>query len=270
MTDAAPGPTQPTEGRAGPDVQVEAAFTCRGLTLGYGDHVVVRDLDLEFPEKRITAIIGPSGCGKSTLVRTLNRMNDFIPSFTKAGTCLYRGVELYDPSLDPVLLRRQVGMVFQKPNPFPKTILQNVTWGPMINGYTGDLRELAVESLQKAALWGEVAARLDQPALSLSGGQQQRLCIARTLAMQPDVILMDEPCSSLDPVSTSRIEELMDSLRERYTIVIVTHNMQQAARISDLTAFLEGGDLVEFGDTDQIFTRPLYKRTEDYVTGRFG
>lgn len=248
----------------------ECAFSCRGLSLLYADNVVVRDLDLEFPERQITAIIGPSGCGKSTLVRSLNRMNDFIPSFSKKGEVLYRGFDLYDPAIDPVSLRRQVGMVFQKPNPFPKSILQNVTWGPKINGYRGDLRELAVDALKKAALWGEVSNRLDEPALSLSGGQQQRLCIARTLAMQPDVILMDEPCSALDPVSTSRIEDLMDELRDRYTIVIVTHNMQQAARVSDYTAFLEGGDLIEFGETDQVFTRPTHQRTEDYVSGRFG
>ena len=245
-------------------------FHCKNLTISYGSNAVVKDLDLEFQDKQITSIIGPSGCGKSTLIRMLNRMNDFIPSCSHDGEILYRGLDLFHPQVDPVELRRQVGMVFQKPNPFPKSIYQNVVWGPKINGYRGDLEALAEEALKKAALWDEVKDRLQQPALSLSGGQQQRLCIARTLAMQPDVILMDEPCSALDPVSTSRIEDLLFELRDKYTIVIVTHNMQQAARVSSYTAFLESGNLVEFGETDQVFTRPAQKRTEDYVMGRFG
>ena len=265
-----PVPMNEPDPRSAADGTAQSAFTCKRLSLLYGDNIVVRDLDLEFPERQITAIIGPSGCGKSTLVRTLNRMNDFIPAFSKQGEVRYRGMDLYDDSIDPVSLRRQIGMVFQKPNPFPKTILQNVTWAPKINGYSGDLRELAEDALKKAALWNEVRDRLDQPAYALSGGQQQRLCLARTLAMQPDVILMDEPCSALDPVSTSRIEDLMVELRDRYTIVIVTHNMQQAARVSNYTLFLEGGHLVEFGETDQVFTRPSNSRTEEYVSGRFG
>ena len=249
---------------------MDKVFECNDLTIRYGDNAVVKDLNLEIAEHRITAIIGPSGCGKSTLVRMFNRMNDFIPSFSSDGKVTYRGVDLYAADIDPVQLRRQVGMVFQKPNPFPKSIYQNVIWGPRINGYRGDLSELAEDALRRAALWDEVKDRLQQPGLSLSGGQQQRLCIARTLAMQPDVILMDEPCSALDPVSTSRIEDLLFELRDKYTIIIVTHNMQQAARVSSYTAFLDSGVLVEFGETDQVFTRPTRKRTEDYVMGRFG
>jgi len=258
---SAPGP----RAQAAPPI-----LQCKNLTIRYGSNAVIRDLDLTVGERQITSIIGPSGCGKSTLIRMFNRMNDFIPSFTSDGEVLYRGADLYADHVDPVELRRQVGMVFQKPNPFPKSIYQNVIWGPKINGFSGDLHALAEEALRKAALWDEVKDRLQEPALSLSGGQQQRLCLARTLAMQPDMILMDEPCSALDPVSTSRIEDLLFELKDRYTIVIVTHNMQQAARVSAYTAFLEGGDLIEFGETDQVFTRPTHKRTEDYVMGRFG
>jgi phosphate transport system ATP-binding protein len=227
-------------------------------------------VSLKIHERRITAIIGPSGCGKSTLLRSFNRMNDFVPTCTLKGSILYRGLDLYGREIDPVALRRYIGMVFQKPNPFPKTIFKNVAWGPHINGFRGNLAQLVEESLARAALWDEVKDRLHESALALSGGQQQRLCIARALAMQPEVILMDEPCSALDPVSTARVEDLMFELKERYTIVVVTHNMQQAARVSDYTAFLDMGELVEFGETEAVFTRPAQRRTEDYVSGRFG
>jgi phosphate transport system ATP-binding protein len=256
-----------TKEAVAPDVPV---LEVRDLTIRYGDKPAIRNVSLVIPERKITAIIGPSGCGKSTLLRQLNRMNDFIPDCNMDGQILYRGIDLYDPEVDPVEVRRRIGMVFQKPNPFPKTIYRNISWGPVINGFKGDLNALVESSLQRAALWEEVKDRLTESALSLSGGQQQRLCIARALALQPEVILMDEPASALDPVSTSRIEDLCFELKERYTIVIVTHNMQQAARISDFTAFLDTGKLVEFGETDQVFTRPREKRTEDYVSGRFG
>ncbi|MFQ6045005.1 MAG: phosphate ABC transporter ATP-binding protein PstB [Gemmatimonadales bacterium] len=242
----------------------------RDLTIRYGTNEAIRRVCFTIPERKITAIIGPSGCGKSTLIRHFNRMNDFIPGVTMDGRVLYRGADLYDPEVDPVEVRRRIGMVFQKPNPFPKTVFKNVSWGPIINGFRGDVRGLVEMSLQRAALWDEVKDRLGESALSLSGGQQQRLCIARALALEPEVLLMDEPASALDPVSTSRIEDLLFELRERYTIVIVTHNMQQAARVSDFTAFLDAGRLVEFGETDQVFTRPRERRTEDYVSGRFG
>jgi phosphate transport system ATP-binding protein len=241
-----------------------------GVTIRYGDTPAIRDVSLRIPERMITAIIGPSGCGKSTLLRQFNRMNDFIPDAGMDGQILYRGVDLYDRDVDPVEVRRRIGMVFQKPNPFPKSIFRNIAWGPVINGFKGDLNELVESALHKAALWDEVKDRLHDSALSLSGGQQQRLCIARALALQPEILLMDEPASALDPVSTARIEDLCFELKERYTIVIVTHNMQQAARVSDYTAFLDTGKLVEFGETNQVFTRPQHKRTEDYVSGRFG
>ncbi|KPJ85787.1 MAG: phosphate ABC transporter ATP-binding protein [Gemmatimonas sp. SG8_17] len=240
------------------------------VSIYYGETAAIKDVSVVATERSITAIIGPSGCGKSTLLRAFNRMNDFIPDARLAGQIRYRGVDIYQPQVDPVEVRRRVGMVFQKPNPFPKSIFKNVSWGPVINGFKGDVPGLVESSLRKAALWDEVKDRLNDSALALSGGQQQRLCIARALALQPDVILMDEPASALDPVSTARIEDLLFELKERYTIVIVTHNMQQAARVSDFTAFLDAGKLVEFGETDQVFTRPKQKRTEDYVSGRFG
>ena len=256
-----------------PDAATEDAthvLEARDLTIRYGLNAAIDQVSLSVPERRITAIIGPSGCGKSTLLRHFNRMNDFIQGVSTDGQVLYRGVDLYADNVDPVEVRRRIGMVFQKPNPFPKTIFKNIAWGPVINGFKGDLQELVVSALQKAALWDEVKNRLNDSALALSGGQQQRLCIARALALQPEIILMDEPASALDPVSTARIEDLLFELKQRYTIVIVTHNMQQAARVSDFTAFLDTGKLVEFGETNQVFTRPKEKRTEDYVSGRFG
>ncbi len=240
------------------------------LSISYGGIPAVRNVSLSVQERGITAIIGPSGCGKSTLLRAFNRMNDLIEGASHKGTVLYRGEDIYAPDVDPADVRRRAGMVFQKPNPFPKSIYRNVAWGPSINGYPGDLDERVERSLRQAALWEEVRGRMDESAINLSGGQQQRLCIARALAMEPEVILMDEPCSALDPVSTARIEDLMFELKERYSIVIVTHNMQQASRVSQHTAFLENGKLVEFGETQTIFTRPRERRTEEYVTGRFG
>jgi phosphate transport system ATP-binding protein len=227
------------------------------------------------PHNRITALIGPSGCGKSTLLRSLNRMNDLVDSARTEGQVLYHGVDLYAEDIDPVEVRRRIGMVFQKPNPFPKSIYDNVAFGPRVAGYSGDMDELVERSLRRAALWDEVKDSLRRPGTALSGGQQQRLCIARAIAVEPDVILMDEPCSSLDPIATLRIEELMHELKENYTIVIVTHNMQQAARASDITAFLtvdqdRAGYLVEMAPTQQLFTMPHNRLTEDYITGRFG
>ncbi len=246
-------------------------LSVRDVTISYSGKPAVRNLTLDVPEHRVTAIIGPSGCGKSTFLRTLNRMNDLVLGVTVEGQVAYRGIDLYGADVDPVEVRRRIGMVFQKPNPFPKTIARNVSWGPSINGTPKhELDDLVEDSLRKAALWDEVKDRLGDSALGLSGGQQQRLCLARTLAMNPEVILMDEPCSALDPVSTGKIEELMFELKERFTIVIVTHNMQQAARVSDYTAFLEAGRLIEFDDTETVFTNPRESRTEEYVTGRFG
>ena len=248
----------------------QSILEARDVTISYGGNPAVRNADLAFPENRITSIIGPSGCGKSTLLRAFNRMNEFIPITSMDGKILYRGDDIYARDVDPVEVRRRIGMVFQKPNPFPKSIFRNVAWGPAINGYSGDQGEMVENALRSAALWDEVKDRLSSSALGLSGGQQQRLCIARALAMEPEVILMDEPCSALDPVSTAHIENLLFELKKSYTIVIVTHNMQQAARISDFTAFFENGILIEHGGTDQVFTRPREKRTEEYVTGRFG
>lgn len=240
------------------------------VSIYYSGKPAVKNVSFNIRKNSITAMIGPSGCGKSTLLRSLNRMNDFIEGLTVDGNISYNGEDLYAKSVDAVEVRRRIGMVFQKPNPFPKSIYKNVAWGPSINGYKGDMDELVEQSLKQAALWDEVKDRLQESALGLSGGQQQRLCIARALAMDPDILLMDEPCSALDPISTAHIEELLLELKSRYTIVIVTHNMQQASRLSDYTAFMELGDLIEFGETNQIFTRPNQQRTEEYVTGRFG
>ena len=248
----------------------ENILELHNLTISYSGKPAVKSVSFPVIKNKITAMIGPSGCGKSTLLRCLNRMNDFIPEVTIDGVLNYGDANLYGKDVDPVEVRRRIGMVFQKPNPFPKSIYKNIAWGPDINGYEGSMDELVERSLKQAALWGEVEDRLQESALSLSGGQQQRLCIARALAMEPDILLMDEPCSALDPISTSYIEDLLFELKKQYTIVIVTHNMQQAARVSDYTAFMELGDLIEYGETDQIFTRPQNRRTEEYVTGRFG
>jgi phosphate transport system ATP-binding protein len=256
-----------------------STFDVRDISVYYGNFRAVRDVSVQVHENQITALIGPSGCGKTTFLRCLNRMNDLIPTARVEGTLLYHGVDLYDPAVDPVEVRRRIGMVFQKPNPFPKTIYDNVAFGPKIAGYKGNLDELVEESLHHAALWDEVKDKLRESGLALSGGQQQRLCIARAIATRPDVILMDEPCSALDPIATQKIEDLMRDLVEEYTIVIVTHNMQQAARVSDRTAFFtvdlaedgaRTGTIVEVDDTETMFTKPNDPRTEDYITGRFG
>ena len=247
-------------------------LTVKDLCLWYGSHQALKDVSIDIPEKSITALIGPSGCGKSTFLKTLNRMNDLVPGVKITGTVKYRDQDVFDPSLDVSALRRQIGMVFQKPNPFPMSIYDNIAYGPRTHGVKSraSLDEIVEKSLRGAAIWDEVKDRLRRNALGLSGGQQQRLCIARALAVEPDVLLMDEPTSALDPISTSKIEELALQLKEKYTIVIVTHNMQQAVRISDYTAFFLLGDLVEFDDTETLFSQPRDKRTEDYITGRFG
>lgn len=244
----------------------------KDLDLWYGAHQALHSVSMDIPEKSITAFIGPSGCGKSTFLKTLNRMNDLVPGVKITGEVRYRGEDIYAPGTDVCRLRREIGMVFQKPNPFPMSIYDNIAYGPRTHGIRSKARldELVERSLRGAAIWGEVKDRLKKNALGLSGGQQQRLCIARALAVEPAVLLMDEPTSALDPISTSRIEELTMELKERYTIVIVTHNMQQAVRISDRTAFFLLGELVEYGATEQVFSAPAEKRTEDYITGRFG
>lgn len=244
----------------------------RNVNVFYGDNHVLKDVSLTIREHTVTAFIGPSGCGKSTFLRTLNRMNDYIESFRKEGKILIDGKEIYDKKVRVEELRRKVGMVFQKPNPFPKSIFENVAYGLKIHGMDDkrEINERVEKSLKQAALWAEVKDKLGKPALSLSGGQQQRLCIARTLAVKPSIILMDEPASALDPISTAKIEELIHELKEKYTIVIVTHNMQQAARVSDRTAFFYLGELVEYDKTGVIFTNPSHKQTENYITGRFG
>jgi phosphate transport system ATP-binding protein len=257
----------------------EPVFEVRDLNVFYDAFPALRDISFDIQRNRITAIIGPSGCGKSTLIRCFNRMNDLIPAARVEGKIRFHGVDLYAPDVDAVEVRRRIGMVFQKPNPFPKSIFDNVAFGPRVNGTKDDLGEIVENALQQAALWDEVKDKLKQNAYSLSGGQQQRLCIARALAIKPEVILMDEPCSALDPIATTRIEDLMQVLQEQYSIVIVTHNMQQAARVADMTAFLtvevgpngeRTGTLVEYDATRQIFTTPSDPRTEDYVTGRVG
>ena len=247
-----------------------AAISARGLHIHYGSFHAVKGVDLNIARHTITALIGPSGCGKSTVLRAFNRMNDLIPSARVTGEVQFHGHNIYAPGVDPVSVRRRIGMVFQKPNPFPKSIYENIAWGARINGFRGDMDELVERSLRQAALWDEVKDKLQQSALALSGGQQQRLCIARAVAVEPDVLLMDEPCSALDPIATSKIEDLMMSLKEQYTIAIVTHNMQQAARVSEWTAFFYLGELIEFGVTSVMFTKPTKKQTEDYITGRFG
>jgi phosphate transport system ATP-binding protein len=261
------------------DDERETVFDIDGLTVHYGAFRAVRDVTLPIRKNEITALIGPSGCGKTTVLRCLNRMNDLVPEARVGGTIRYHGVDLYGAGVDPVEVRRRIGMVFQKPNPFPKSIEDNILFGPKIAGFKGDPAELVEGSLRRAALWDEVKDKLKESAMALSGGQQQRLCIARAIATRPDVILMDEPCSALDPIATQRIEDLMQELVADYTIVIVTHNMQQAARVSDRTAFFtvdvsdEGhrtGTVVEFDRTETIFTNPADERTEAYVTGRFG
>ena len=247
-------------------------MTVQGLDLWYGDHQALHDISMNIPEKSITALIGPSGCGKSTFLKTLNRMNDLIPGVKITGDVRYRDQDIFAPGTDVNELRREIGMVFQKPNPFPMSIYDNIAYGPRTHGIKNRARldEIVEKSLRGAAIWDEVKDRLKKNALGLSGGQQQRLCIARAHAVEPEVLLMDEPTSALDPISTSKIEELAMQLKEQYTIVIVTHNMQQAVRISDRTAFFLLGELVECGDTQQLFSQPQDKRTEDYITGRFG
>lgn len=251
---------------------MSSIISVNDLCLWYGDHQALKNINIEIPEKSITALIGPSGCGKSTFLKTLNRMNDLIPGVRIEGSVKYRGEDIYTSSVDVNELRRQIGMVFQKPNPFPMSIYDNVAYGPRTHGIKNKakLDDIVERSLRDAAIWDEVSDRLKKNALGLSGGQQQRLCIARALAVEPEVLLMDEPTSALDPISTSKIEELAMELKEKYTIVIVTHNMQQAVRISDNTAFFLLGDLIEYGDTEKMFSNPEDKRTEDYITGRFG
>jgi phosphate transport system ATP-binding protein len=271
-------PVDVAERRDAPSETREPVFEIEGLAARYGTNLAIKNVDLEIYKNLITAVIGPSGCGKSTFIRCLNRMNDEVPSFRLEGKLLYHGIDLYGDGVEPVEVRRRIGMVFQKPNPFPKTIYDNVAWAPRVLGLKKDLDERVEKALQGAALWDEVKDRLKKSALSLSGGQQQRLCIARAIAVEPEVLLLDEPASALDPIATQKIEELMHDLKEEYTIVIVTHNMQQAARVADRTAFFSldvdgpdrSGVLVEYDETTKIFTAPSDKRTEDYVTGRFG
>ena len=257
------------------NIETEYAIETENLDIYYGNFRAVKETNLQIESKKITAIIGPSGCGKSTALRSFNRMNDFIPGSRIEGKILFHGENIYDPAVDPVQVRQRIGMVFQKPNPFPKSIYDNIAWGAKVNHYKGSVSDLVEETLKQAALWDEVKDELQKPALSLSGGQQQRLCIARALAVTPEIILMDEPCSALDPIATLKIEDLMRELSQKYTIIIVTHNMQQAGRASDYTAFFtmdtdRAGKMVEYGITSQIFTNPRHKETEDYISGRFG
>jgi len=269
---------EPLRTNHGPIPNGNYAIEARNLNIYYGKFRAVREINLPIERQKITAIIGPSGCGKSTMLRSFNRMNELVPTAFTEGEVLYHGQNIYAPGVDPVEVRRRIGMVFQKPNPFPKSIYENVAWGARINGFKGsklEMDNLVEESLRGAALWDEVHDKLDQSGLSLSGGQQQRLCIARAIAVQPDIILMDEPASALDPIATLKIEELMRELAENFTIIVVTHNMQQAARVSDFTAFFtmdenRAGYLMEYGPTVMLFTNPREKMTEDYITGRFG
>jgi len=261
-------------------ISQDVCMSLQNVTISYGKSEAVRNVYMDIPHGRVTAFIGPSGCGKSTVLRALNRMNDLVPGCTLKGRVLFDGHDLYDQRIDPVEVRRRIGMVFQKPNPFPKTIYENIAFGARINGFKGDMDELVERSLRKAAVWDECKDKLNESGLALSGGQQQRLCIARAIATEPEVILMDEPCSALDPISTLKIEETMHELKRSYTIVIVTHNMQQAVRVADMTAFFNAeavdagsgkvGYLVEFNDTERIFNAPNQQATQDYVSGRFG
>jgi phosphate transport system ATP-binding protein len=272
--------TAPVREPAPAPARRDVIFHVDDINVYYGDHKAIRNVTLDLHVNEITALIGPSGCGKSTFIRCLNRMNDLIPTARVDGRIVYHGEDLYASDIDPVQVRKRIGMVFQKPNPFPKSIYDNIAFGPRVMGMKGDMDEIVERALRRGALWDEVKDRLATNAFGMSGGQQQRLCIARALATEPDVLLMDEPCSALDPISTGRIEDLMIELKQEYSIVIVTHNMQQAARVSDMTAFFtvelhdEGrsrtGAVVEYGETDKIFTNPDDKRTEDYVTGKFG
>jgi phosphate transport system ATP-binding protein len=259
--------------------QDKAIFHAQGVKVYYGGFMALQEVNVEIPERKIVAFIGPSGCGKSTFLRCFNRMNDLIPGAKVEGKINYQGKNIYDDKINPVKVRRQVGMVFQRPNPFPKSIYENIGFGPRANGYKGNMDELVERSLRQAALWDEVKDKLKEKGTALSGGQQQRLCIARAIAMKPEVLLMDEPCSALDPISTQQVEELCLELKEQYTIIMVTHNMQQASRVSDLTAFFNTqtdesgkrrGKLVEFSPTEQIFTSPQTKEAEEYISGRFG
>jgi phosphate transport system ATP-binding protein len=262
-----------------PDLVKEAVLRAQGVSVLYGSSLAVRDVSLDIPYNQVVAFIGPSGCGKSTMLRCFNRMNDLVPSAKVKGKITFHGQDLYAPKVDPVEMRRRIGMVFQKPNPFPKSIYENIAFGARINGYTGDMDKLVEDSLRRAALWDEVKDKLKDSGLALSGGQQQRLCIARAIAIAPEVILMDEPCSALDPISTLKVEELIQELKQQYTIVIVTHNMQQASRVSDLTAFYNAdatdgsgkvGHLVEYDRTEIIFQNPKEEKTQEYISGRFG
>jgi phosphate transport system ATP-binding protein len=262
-------------GQIAADAVPDVLVSVRNLQVSYGERLAVTNVSFDVPKNRITALIGPSGCGKSTVIRCINRMNDLIPTARVEGQIYYHGIDICSDAVDPVEVRRHIGMVFQKPNPFPKSIYENIAWGAKINGIKGNMDQLVERCIRQAALWDEVGDKLKESGLALSGGQQQRLCIARTLAVNPDVILMDEPCSALDPISTLKIEDLMRELARDYTIIVVTHNMQQAARVSDQTVFFSlneqrQGMLVEAGATQQIFTNPRDQRTEDYITGRFG
>jgi len=265
-------PKAPTAPPPAEDPFADPIFDVRDLSLYYGEKRALNDISLKIPQKRITAFIGPSGCGKSTLIRCLNRLNDLVEGVRIDGEVLFEGESIFDPKLDVNLLRKRIGMVFQKSNPFPKSIWENVAYGCKLQGITkrGELDDIVEKSLRGAALWDEVNDRLHESALGLSGGQQQRLCIARAIAVEPEVILLDEPCSALDPIATAKVEELMQNLKDEYTQVIVTHNMQQASRVSDYTAFLYLGELVEFGETEKLFIKPEKQQTEDYITGRFG
>jgi phosphate transport system ATP-binding protein len=254
-------------------IHTDPRMSCRNVNVYYGEKHAIKNVNLDIGKNEVISMIGPSGCGKSTFLRCLNRMNDTIDGCRVTGELLMDGEDIYDKKMDVVLLRARVGMVFQKPNPFPKSIFENIAYGPRIHGLAAnktDIEEIVVTSLKKAGLWDEVKDYLDQPGTGLSGGQQQRLCIARAIAVNPEVVLMDEPCSALDPIATAKIEELIDELREHYTIAIVTHSMQQAARVSQRTAYFHLGDLIEVGETDMIFTNPKHQLTEDYITGRFG